>query len=817
MTFSRLCTHGLLSLFLALVIGSVPASGQNRDFRTERIILDDGGADGTSNTLTLDPQNLTSDVTLMIPQPTGASGEFLISNPMGSSNQSINGPLTVEELRIMTSGSFYTSFLTGAQTANLSYTLPIAAPSAGQVLTSNGSGVLRWDDAGLASFTEAYATAAPNATVPVASLTATGTATHIDAAFVPKGNGALLVDVPDNAAAGGNKRGAWAVDLQTKRTAATQVASGSSATISGGGSNTAAGNFATVGGGEENGAGGQYGVIAGGRTNDINPVADYGTIAGGSSNTINEDFGSIGGGINNTIFGSANSATIGGGSGNVASSTSTTVAGGSNNTASNLNATVGGGLGNSATGENSVVPGGYQMTVSGNGSFGFQSVSSGRAMSVAAFNTAVFSNADLWLANNDNSPSELRFYEAYNTAGPFPNTAKYTGFKAPTAMTSVGDVLYTLPTDAPASNGQVLSSTTAGVMSWVSAGLTNFTESYDGTNDIAGLTPSGAATNIGVMLAPKGNGALQVSVTDGLSTGGNARGAEATDWQRSRNAATQVASGIASTIVGGQRNTASGNYSTAMGYRSVAGGEGSMAAGWSANAGGHYSMAMGVNATASGSTSLAIGESTTASGSHSIALGQAVSTNLNSGSFVFGDLSTATVMNATTTNQMSARFENGYRFFTDATTTEAAGLFIDGSGNLGVGEDAPTAKVHAVNNSAAASTLELSNTNATGVGLEIADGRMIASASTANSAGGTVPSDVIIARVADNTTASNAPATTLPTTVADGQILYLVVEDPDGATFTGTTLKAGAAPTADGLYILVYYNDGTTSGWAVTR
>jgi hypothetical protein len=86
---------------------------------------------------------------------------------------------------------------------------------------------------GLTNFTEAENTAAPNATVPVNSLTATGAATNIDAAIVPKGTGAFTLQVADNTAAGGNKRGANAIDLSTKRVASADVASGASSIVIG--------------------------------------------------------------------------------------------------------------------------------------------------------------------------------------------------------------------------------------------------------------------------------------------------------------------------------------------------------------------------------------------------------------------------------------------------------------------------------------------------------------------------------------------------------------------------------------------------------
>lgn len=80
---------------------------------------------------------------------------------------------------------------------------------------------------GLTEFTELETTAAPNATVPVNSLTPVTATTNADIAIVPKGTGAFMLDIPDNTTAGGNKRGANAIDLQHgTRGNADQVASG---------------------------------------------------------------------------------------------------------------------------------------------------------------------------------------------------------------------------------------------------------------------------------------------------------------------------------------------------------------------------------------------------------------------------------------------------------------------------------------------------------------------------------------------------------------------------------------------------------------
>jgi hypothetical protein len=94
---------------------------------------------------------------------------------------------------------------------------------------------------GLTYFTEAQNTSAPNATVNVDSLTAVASTTNADIAIVPKGTGAFTLAIPDGTTTGGNKRGANAVDLQTLRSAATQVASGNNC-VAIGVYNTASGN-----------------------------------------------------------------------------------------------------------------------------------------------------------------------------------------------------------------------------------------------------------------------------------------------------------------------------------------------------------------------------------------------------------------------------------------------------------------------------------------------------------------------------------------------------------------------------------------------
>jgi hypothetical protein len=94
----------------------------------------------------------------------------------------------------------------------------------------------------------------------------------------------FALTAPDTTVEGGNNRGACAIDMQPNRTDATQVASGSRSTISGGEANTAAGSFASVTGGFANRANDLY-ARAGGNTTDAEGIGwdcfSGGTFSGG--------------------------------------------------------------------------------------------------------------------------------------------------------------------------------------------------------------------------------------------------------------------------------------------------------------------------------------------------------------------------------------------------------------------------------------------------------------------------------------------------------------------------------------------------------
>jgi hypothetical protein len=255
---------------------------------------------------------------------------------------------------------------------------------------------------------------------------------------------------------GGNQRGLHAVDLQSARSAATQVASGDYSVIGGGEGNTASGDAATVGGGYANTASGRGATVGGGISNTAS--GDAATVGGGISNTASGDLATVGGGGGNTASGV--NATVGGGDANTASGSFATVGGGISNTASGSFATVGGGSGNTASGNFSAIPGGFYLRV-GDRSFGFSGQTSTTQTDLSAnSNIAAFVDVDLWLYSRDRTQaSQLRFYEAQaHISG-----ANYVALQAPTSLSA--NTTYTLPA-SDGSPGQVLTTDGNGQLSW---------------------------------------------------------------------------------------------------------------------------------------------------------------------------------------------------------------------------------------------------------------------------------------------------------------------------------------------------------------
>jgi hypothetical protein len=205
---------------------------------------------------------------------------------------------------------------------------------------------------GLTYFTEAQNTTSPNATTPVDSLTAVSDATNADFAIIPKGNGAIIADIPDGLVSGGNKRGTGAVDLQMARLTNASVASGNYSVISGGYYNTASGGTSSIGGGYQNTASGTQSTIGGGNQNSA--TSDFATVAGGTNNSAGGR-SVVAGGASNTA--TAYAGTTAGGFGNTSTNNYSCNLGGQSNTASGSHASVVGGVSNVASGTYSLAGG----------------------------------------------------------------------------------------------------------------------------------------------------------------------------------------------------------------------------------------------------------------------------------------------------------------------------------------------------------------------------------------------------------------------------------------------------------------------------
>lgn len=144
------------------------------------------------------------------------------------------------------------------------------------------------DGSGLPQATESAIGAVELATTAEAA-TGTDTARAVTPAGLPMrqiGSGWAL-------GSGGNARGAGAVDLQTVRSADSQVASGAYSVIGGGYANTANNTGVVISGGLINGATGSGATVGGGHSNTAS--GSYATVGGGRYNTASGNYTTAGG------------------------------------------------------------------------------------------------------------------------------------------------------------------------------------------------------------------------------------------------------------------------------------------------------------------------------------------------------------------------------------------------------------------------------------------------------------------------------------------------------------------------------------------
>ena len=286
-------------------------------------------------------------------------------------------------------------------------------------------------------------------------------------------------------------------------------------------------------------------------------------------------------------------------------------------------------------------------------------------------------------------------------------------------------------------------------IAWAASTLRLFTRiDNDGVNTTVPVTeikelPIGVP-NMDIALVAKGTGATLAQVPDGTIAGGNKRGIYATDWQKSRAIATQVASSYYSTIGGGYANVCSSGYSVVAGgdsntastneYATIGGGSsnqcsgnfGTVSGGQSNNvsniraaiSGGFANTASGTNAVVCGGTSniasgtnssVGGGTSNTASGSRAaVSGGSSNNASATSATIAGGDNNIANGTGSFVSGGFrgTARAIQGYHVFPACNEPIAAASGVTQSALLLLSRQTTdaTATVLTSNNSAAAAT-----------------------------------------------------------------------------------------------------------------
>jgi hypothetical protein len=160
----------------------------------------------------------------------------------------------------------------------------------------------------------------------------------------------------------------------------------------------------------------------------------------------------------------------------------------------------------------------------------------------------------------------------------------------------------------------------------------NATASPNNTVNHASIQATGGTTNVSVSIVPKGTGSISAQVPDATTTGGNARGVNATDFQRVRGNANQVASGERSFLAGGVNNIASGTNAFVGGSNdSTASGTSSCVIGsWSGTASSNRTTVISsFQSTSSGEqTAVICGRSSSATAEGALAIGREAVSNL---------------------------------------------------------------------------------------------------------------------------------------------------------------------------------------------
>ena len=242
--------------------------------------------------------------------------------------------------------------------------------------------------------------------------------TNANLVIAPNGTGALIASIPDGTIVGGNARGNNAVDLQTSRTVANQVAIESNSGILSGANNKVNSSAveSVIAGGALNQVTNTRSAVLGGLSNHA--AFPYSTVVGGQGNTASSFHSFIGGGQSNNIS-SGNWSTISGGQSNTASTgTHATVVGGQGNTSSGQYS-ISGGFSNTASGSNSIALGSNNIVTNSSVKIGFSNTGSNASAFAFGFSNSNTGSEDTYNFGLSNSCSHFTTMAMgfYNSVG----------------------------------------------------------------------------------------------------------------------------------------------------------------------------------------------------------------------------------------------------------------------------------------------------------------------------------------------------------------------------------------------------------------
>jgi trimeric autotransporter adhesin len=428
-------------------------------------------------------------------------------------------------------------------------------------------------------------------------------------------------------------------------------------------------------------------TIGGGTQNEVSH--SYATIAGGFNNTANYDRAFIGGGANNVISPTGDSAFIGGGSGNFIANGSAAIVGGRENLNNGAFAFVGGGNGNSINGSGiyGAIPGGQSNLV--NGASALAAGRQAQALHAGTFVWADSTGGPFASTANNQFLVRANGGVAINTNDPSGFALNVNGVIAANGFTGMGLGLTNI-------NPAALVSGTVGLQINFANAANTFNGSYLGNG--GGLTNVNAASLGGVpaggfwqlggnnvsggqFLGSTNGQPLELRVANframRFEKDGSTAGVHVLGGSRS-NGIPPIVSGIFAATIGGGGSDTSPNL-VSDDFATIAGGVGNIAGNTNASfdvaaptvGGGDRNTASGPYSTVPG------GFQNLASASFSFAAGSFAQAT-NSGAFVWSDGNGA-IMNSTNNNSVTMRASGGYRLYSNAGASIGAYL-APGSG-----------------------------------------------------------------------------------------------------------------------------------------